>query len=111
MVVSGNSLTTSRSTGSLGTKSEKGKAESVSTYPKLTVYLEPQFKERVDALCFLEEKPAWQIINDAVEMYIKGLSHSDRTAVEDVVGSRQKRKDRLAESESHDPGLAKKAGD
>jgi hypothetical protein len=71
---------------------ENGSSEPVSRYPKLTVYLPPPSKARLDALCVLESKPAWRILEAAFYAYFDHLPESEQAAVEGLVHQKELRR-------------------
>ncbi len=75
---------------------EDGSPEHVSRYPKLTIYLPPPSKARLDALCVLESKPAWRILEAAFYTYFEQLTESEQAAVEGLVEQKELRVARAA---------------
>jgi hypothetical protein len=59
-----------------------GQPEKTSEYPKLTVSVRPATKARLDALVALQKRPAWRIIEDAINTAIMSLSSTDRGLIE-----------------------------
>jgi hypothetical protein len=74
-----------------GGVTQDGAPEQISRYPKLTVYLPPQSKARLDALCVLESRPAWRILETAFYAYFDQLPESEQAAVEGLAQERERR--------------------
>jgi predicted DNA-binding protein len=54
----------------------------VSKFPRLTVIMEQGLKDRLEALGSITEKPAYQIIHDALESLLASLPPEDKRLVE-----------------------------
>jgi hypothetical protein len=48
------------------------------------IYMKPLMRAKVHALSALENKPAWKIVGDALEVYFASLPKADRLALEAV---------------------------
>ena len=54
----------------------------VSQHPKMTISMRPATKARLEAYCTLSRQAAWQIVDDAVKMYLETIPAEDKFAVE-----------------------------
>jgi predicted DNA-binding protein len=66
------------------TRFKDGQPVRLADYEKLTVYLEPLVKGKLTALSNLLSKPAWKLIQEAIEAYIQRLPKTDQKLVEEV---------------------------
>lgn len=65
---------------------EKGKPALMSQYPKLCVYLPPLLKAKLSAAAHISGKPAWQLVNVALENYLASLPKADKVVLEALAG-------------------------
>jgi hypothetical protein len=56
--------------------------ERVSDYPKLAVTVRPATRTRLNAVAAVENRPAWQIVDDAVNQYADRMPAADRRIVD-----------------------------
>ncbi len=61
-----------------------GEPERVSDFPKLTITIRPITRARLNAASTVESRPAWQIVDEGVNLYIAALPPKDRKMVEDI---------------------------
>jgi len=59
--------------------------EPVSKYPRLNIVMEPRIRDLLAAACTLTRKPAWKILADALEGYVKGMPAQDRASIDSMV--------------------------
>ena len=65
-------------------RSDEGKPEKTSQYPKLTVSIRPSTRRILDAVTTIEKRPAWRVVEDGIKLYVDGLSQEDRRIVEAI---------------------------
>jgi hypothetical protein len=63
---------------------KKGEPERIRDYPKLLVTIRPAVRNRLRAMASVENRPAWQIVEDALELYFAQLPAENRRAVQTV---------------------------
>ena len=63
-------------------RSADGQPVAASRFPRLTVIMEQAVKDRLEALSSITEKPAYQIIREALEAHLASLPIEDRRLVE-----------------------------
>jgi hypothetical protein len=68
---------------------KKGEPERIRDYPKLLVTIRPTVRTKLKAMAFVENRPAWQIVEDALSMYFDKLSAPQRRAVQAIVRNRR----------------------
>jgi hypothetical protein len=61
---------------------KKGEPERIRDYPKLLVTIRPAVRNRLKAMASVENRPAWQIVEDALELYLAQLPAESRRAVQ-----------------------------
>jgi hypothetical protein len=61
---------------------QHGEPERVSDYPKLAVTIRPLTRARLNAAALIENRPAWQLVDDSINQYIERMSNRDRKKVE-----------------------------
>ncbi len=61
---------------------KKGEPERIRDYPKLLVTIRPAVRSRLKAMAAVEERPAWQIVEDALALYFEQLPAEQRRAVQ-----------------------------
>ncbi len=64
---------------------KKGEPERIRDYPKLLVTIRPAVHARLKAIASVEERPAWQVVEDALALYFDQLPPENRRAVESEV--------------------------
>ena len=64
---------------------KKGEPERIRDYPKLLVTIRPAVRSRLRAMASVENRPAWQIVEDSLAMYFDQLSPERRRAVQTAV--------------------------
>lgn len=55
-----------------------GEREKTSTWPKIAINMRPETKSYLDAVCALEKRSAWMVIEDGIKLYLSSLSKEDR---------------------------------
>ena len=61
---------------------KKGEPERIRDYPKLLVTIRPAVRGRLKAMASVENRPAWQVVEDALELYFAQLPAENRRAVQ-----------------------------
>jgi len=61
---------------------KKGEPERIRDYPKLLVTIRPAVRSRLKAMSSVEDRPAWQIVEDSLAMYFDHLPPDRRRAVQ-----------------------------
>jgi hypothetical protein len=64
---------------------KKGEPERIRDYPKLLVTIRPAVRSRLKAMAAAEERPAWQIVEDALGQYFERLPAEQRRAIQSAV--------------------------
>ena len=64
---------------------KKGEPERIRDYPKLLVTIRPAVRTKLRAIASVEDRPAWQIVEDALSIYFDQLDAGKRRAVQAVV--------------------------
>lgn len=64
---------------------KKGEPERIRDYPKLLVTIRPAVRSRLRAMASVENRPAWQIVEDSLATYFDQLSPERRRAVQTAV--------------------------
>ncbi len=64
---------------------KQGEPARIRDYPKLLVTIRPAVRSRLKAIALVEERPAWQIIEDSIAMYFDQLQPEQRRAVQSVI--------------------------
>jgi hypothetical protein len=62
----------------------KGEPERISDYPKLAVTVRPFTRALLNAVATLENRSAWQIVDDSINRYVERMSLADRRMVENL---------------------------
>jgi predicted NAD/FAD-binding protein len=62
----------------------QGEPDRISDYPKLAVTVRPATRARLNAAATIENRPAWQIVDDGVNQYVDRMAEKDRRAVENL---------------------------
>jgi hypothetical protein len=60
----------------------KGEPERIRDYPKLLVTIRPAVRKRLRAMASVESRPAWQIVEDALELYFAKLPAESKRAIQ-----------------------------
>jgi hypothetical protein len=60
---------------------EKGEPERIRDYPKLLVTIRPAVRARLKAIAASEDRPAWQVVEDAIDLYFQRLPPDRRRSV------------------------------
>jgi hypothetical protein len=84
--------------------SENGTPECTSRYPKLTVYLRPAVKTRLEALSILADEPAWKILDIAFQNHFDSLPMEDKTAIEGLIQLKEQKRVRAQQQRAKDNG-------
>ena len=61
-----------------------GEPERISDYPKLAVTVRPGTRAKLNAIAMIENRPAWQIVDDSINQYADRMDAQDRRLVEGV---------------------------
>jgi hypothetical protein len=61
---------------------KKGEPERIRDYPKLLVTIRPAVRNRLKVMASVESRPAWQIVEDALELYFAQLPPESRRAIQ-----------------------------
>jgi predicted NAD/FAD-binding protein len=61
-----------------------GKPEKTSEYPKLTISIRPTTKAKLDAVAYLEKKPAWRIVDAGIRLYVERMPPEGRRRVDEI---------------------------
>ena len=61
---------------------KKGEPERIRDYPKLLVTIRPTVRTRLKAMASTENRPAWQIVEDALSLYFEQLPTEQRRSVQ-----------------------------
>jgi hypothetical protein len=61
---------------------KKGEPSRIRDYPTLRVTVRPTTKSRLFAISEHEERPAWRVVEDGVNLYFDRMAPKDRRAVE-----------------------------
>ena len=61
---------------------KKGEPERIRDYPKLLVTIRPAVRSKLKAMVLVEHRPAWQIVEDALALYLHQYSAGQRRAVQ-----------------------------
>ena len=61
-----------------------GEPERISDYPKLAVTVRPVTRALLNAVATLENRSAWQIVDDSINQYVERMPLPDRRIVESV---------------------------
>jgi len=59
-----------------------GEPELISDYPKLAVTVRPATRTRLNAVAKVEDRPAWQIVDDSINQYVERMAPQARRKVE-----------------------------
>lgn len=59
-----------------------GEPEKIRDYPKLLITMRLLVKARLKAIAEHEKRPAWKVVEDAIELYARQLPTKDRRAIE-----------------------------
>lgn len=65
-------------------KSASGQPVPISKYPKLTIYMPGVLRAQLRAVAVMQRKPVWEVVNEAVESYIRNLSKEQRQVLESL---------------------------
>jgi hypothetical protein len=69
-------------------KDENGAPQPVSDLPKLTIYITPDTKTRLNIVSKMQGEPVWRIVEVAVNSYLKNtLSQDQSKAIEKLLSS------------------------
>ena len=63
---------------------ELGEPERISDYPKLAVTVRPITRALLNAVATIENRSAWQIVDDSINQYVERMQLPDRRMVESV---------------------------
>jgi hypothetical protein len=61
---------------------KKGEPDKIRDYPKILITVRPAMKARLKAIAEHEERPAWKIVDDGINLYFDRMKPKDRRAVE-----------------------------
>jgi hypothetical protein len=61
---------------------KKGEPERIRDYPVLLITIRPTMKRKLKAISSAEDRPVWQIVEDAVELYFGQLAVGLRRAIQ-----------------------------
>ncbi len=61
-----------------------GEPERISDYPKLAVTVRPITRAKLNAAATVESRPAWQIVDDSINLYVDKMPRQDRRMVESI---------------------------
>ena len=64
---------------------KKGEPERIRDYPKLLVTIRPTVRAKLRAIASAENRPAWQIVEDALAVYFDQLPPDGRRAVQAAI--------------------------
>lgn len=64
---------------------KKGEPERIRDYPKLLVTIRPTVRTRLKAIAAVEDRPAWQIVEDALALYFDQLPTDQRRSVQAAI--------------------------
>lgn len=70
---------------------KKGEPERIRDYPKLLVTIRPFVRNRLRAMASVENRPAWQIVEDSLSIYFDQLPSESRRAVQAAMRSESKK--------------------
>jgi len=62
-----------------------GSPEKTSEYPRLYVAMPPRTRAMLDAITSVQQRPLWQVVNDAIAAYAVSLPPEDRHIIEAIV--------------------------
>lgn len=62
-----------------------GEPERISDYPKLAVTVRTSTRAKLNAAATIENRPAWQIVDDSINQYVTRMAPKDRRIVEDIM--------------------------
>ena len=60
---------------------KKGEPERIRDYPKLLVTIRPGVRQQLKAIAAIENRPAWQVVEDALARYYDTLAPDARKSV------------------------------
>ncbi len=69
---------------------KKGEPDRIRDYPKLLVTIRPAVRSQLKAMAAVEQRPAWQIVEDALSVYFEQLPAVRRRAVQAAARSESK---------------------
>ena len=61
-----------------------GEPERISDYPKLAVTVRPATRTKLNATAKVEDRPAWQIVDDSINQYVERMPPQSRRRVENI---------------------------
>jgi hypothetical protein len=61
-----------------------GEPQRISDYPKLAVTVRPVTRALLNAVATLENRSAWQIVDDSINQYVERMLLPDRRMVESL---------------------------
>ena len=64
---------------------KKGEPARIREYPTLRVTVRPATKDRLVAVAKHEDRPAWKVVEDGINLYFDQMPPKDRRAVEAIV--------------------------
>ncbi len=64
---------------------KKGEPARIRDYPTLLITMRPAVKVRLKAIASVENRPAWQIVEQAISMYSDQLSPENSRAVQSAI--------------------------
>ena len=68
-----------------------GEPEKIRDYPRLSLTARPSVKAKLQAVATLQQRPAWKVVEDSIELYIDHMAPKDRRMVE-AIAKRAQRK-------------------
>jgi hypothetical protein len=60
---------------------KNGVPERIRDYPRQLFSMKPATKDRLKAISDQENRPAWEIVNDGIDLYFERMKPKDRRAV------------------------------